>query len=100
MTSYTYDVRNRFVGMAYLDGRKFNYAWDANDNRTELIAHVAGPVLNTQYTYDAPPPARRGSGSLLRPFAQLSSVPHALCPTTRWSEQSFVRIRLRGGLHG
>jgi RHS repeat-associated protein len=51
--SWTYDDRDRLESLTYPDGRKLEYAYDANGNRTSLTATIAGaPVLTTGYTYD------------------------------------------------
>jgi RHS repeat-associated protein len=52
-TTYAYDQRDRLTELVYPDGRKLTYAYDANGNRLELTAHVAGQVLTTSFTYDA-----------------------------------------------
>lgn len=44
--------RDRLTEMAYPDGRKLVYGWDANGNRTSIAAHVGGQVLTTTSTYD------------------------------------------------
>lgn len=52
MTLYTYDNRDRLGSLTYPDGRKLEYAYDGEGNRTTLTAHVGGRVLTTTYAYD------------------------------------------------
>ncbi len=52
VTSYTYDERDRLQSLAYPDGRRLDYVFDANGNRTSLKATIGPTILETIYTYD------------------------------------------------
>ena len=46
-------MRDRWQSLTYPDGRKLEYAYDGNGNRTLLKATVAGPRPGLRpYTYD------------------------------------------------
>jgi RHS repeat-associated protein len=50
-TSYSYDERDRLTAVTYPDGRRVEYAWDVNGNRTALKAVVGAQEVATQYVY-------------------------------------------------
>jgi len=52
VTSYVYDNRDRLETLTYPDGRKLDYGYDANGNRTSLAATIGSTVLTTSYSYD------------------------------------------------
>jgi RHS repeat-associated protein len=58
LTEYAYDDRDRLQSLTYPDGRKLEYLYDANGNRTTLTATIPAvgggspTVLTTAYTYD------------------------------------------------
>ncbi len=52
-TTYGYDVRQRLASLTYPDGRKLEYGYDANGNRSSLTATgIARAPLATAFTYD------------------------------------------------
>ncbi|MGH9462398.1 MAG: PKD domain-containing protein, partial [Vicinamibacteria bacterium] len=52
VTNYAYDDRDRLETLIYPDGRKLEYGYDANGNRTSLTATIGSTVLTTSYSYD------------------------------------------------
>ena len=52
ITTYTYDRRDRLETLTYPDGKKLEYGYDENSNRTSLKATIGATVLETTYTYD------------------------------------------------
>jgi RHS repeat-associated protein len=52
VTSYAYDEQGRVTTMTYPDGRRLEYGWDANGNRTILTAVAGAREWTTQYAYD------------------------------------------------
>jgi RHS repeat-associated protein len=52
-TRYEYDTLDRLAALLYPDGRKLEYAYDGNGNRTRLTAVLAdGTRLDSENTYD------------------------------------------------
>ena len=52
-TTYGYDGRDRLASILYPDGRKLEFGYDSNGNRTNLTARVNGQAYATGYRYDA-----------------------------------------------
>jgi YD repeat-containing protein len=52
VTTYEYDDRDRLTRLVYPDGRRLEYAHDANGNRISLRASLSDTDYTTSYTYD------------------------------------------------